>query len=332
MDVGLALPQFDYSVPGEDPLRWDTVLGWGVEAERLGFGSVWLADHLFLSVEKYGAPPGEHFGYDPLLALAAIARRTTTVRLGTLVVCTQLRPPTVLAKSVTTLDVLSSGRVVLGMGAGWYEPEYVAAGIPFERPATRLAQLAEAIQVVRGMCGGGPFSFEGEHCSANHAHCRPASVQQPSPPIWVGGRGDRLLEVAARHADGWNVVWRMTIEEWAARSKVADAACEALGRDPSTLTRSVGLYALVGEDERDLRRRFARLQEVSLPGVVDGASLDDFRRGHLVGTVEQVREQVAGWEDAGVASLVLGAGVVPFAIAAADDVELLALACSLAPG
>ena len=329
MDVGLALPQFDYSVPDEDPLRWDTVCGWAVEAERLGFDSVWLADHLFLSVEKYGAPPGEHFGYDPLVALAAIARRTTTVRLGTLVVCTQLRPPTVLAKSVTTLDVLSTGRVVLGMGAGWYEPEFEAAGVPFERPGVRLAQLAEAVQVVRGMCGGGPFSFDGEHYAANHAYCRPPSVQQPSPPIWIGGRGDRLLDLAARHADGWNTVWRMTPDEWSARSKVADAACERLGRDPATLTRSIGLYALVGEDDADLRRRFDRLRAASPPGVVDGTSLDEFRRGHLAGTVEQVREQVEAWEAAGVASLVVGAGVVPFAVTSGDDVAMIASACTL---
>jgi probable F420-dependent oxidoreductase len=329
MDVGLALPQFDYSVPGEDPLQWETVIGWAARAEQLGFDSVWLADHLFLSVEKYGAPPGRHFGYDPLVALAAIARRTTRVRLGTLVLCSQLRPPTVLAKAIATLDVLSSGRVVLGMGAGWYEPEFDAAGIPFHRPAVRLAELAEAIQVVRGMCAGGPFSFEGDHVVANHAHCRPASVQQPSPPIWVGGRGDRLIEVAARHADGWNTVWRMTLDEWRARSAVADEACDRLGRDPTTLGRSIGLYTLVGEDERDLRRRFDRLQAVSPPGVVDGSSLDDFRHGHLVGTVEQVADQLDAWRAAGVASLVVGAGVVPFAVAAPDDVEMVAAACTI---
>lgn len=329
MDVGLALPQFDYSVPGESPLRWDTVLHAATEAERLGFTSVWLADHLFLAIDKYGAAPGAHGGFDPLIALAGIARRTTTVRLGTLVVCSQLRPATLLAKELATLDVLSSGRVIAGLGAGWYEDEFRAAGIAFERPGVRLAQLAETVQVVRGMCGGGPFSFDGDHAVANHAYCRPASLQRPSPPIWVGGRGDRLVELCARHADCWNTVWRLTIDAWQARSADADRACEALGRDPSTLARSVGLYTLVGEDEADLRRRFELLRAESPRGVIGTATLDDWREGHLVGTIDQVREQLGGWEAAGVSTLVAGAGSVPFALRSLDDVEMVAAACTL---
>lgn len=329
MEVGLALPQYDYSVPGEAPLRWDTVAEWAARAEALGFDSVWLADHLFLAIDKYGAPPGGHFGFDPLVGLAAIARLTGRVRLGTLVLCTQLRPATVLAKMLASLDVVSGGRVIAGLGAGWFEPEFAAAGIPFERPGVRLAQLAEALQVVRGLCGGGPFNFDGTHSSAAHARCLPASPQQPSPSLWVGGRGDRLLELAARHADGWNTVWAWTREAWRAKAATLDAACERLGRDPATVARSVGLYALVGEDEADLRRRWARLQRVSPPGVVDGLSLDEWREGRLVGTVAQVREQLAAWEAEGVSHLVVGAGAVPFALASPDDVEMVATACRL---
>lgn len=330
MQVGLALPQYDYSTPAGTPLPWSTVVAATERAEACGFHSVWLADHLFMDIDKYGAPPGHHFGYDPLVALASLARRTTRVRLGTLVVCTQLRPPTVLAKALSTLDVLSAGRLVVGMGAGWNEPAYVAAGVPFERPGVRLAQLAEAIQIVRGMCGGGPFSFDGDHYTANHANCRPPSLQQPSPPIWVGGRGDRLLDVCARHADGWNTVWTWTLADWRARSSVADAACERLGRDPATLTRSVGLYALVGDDERDLQRRWRRVREATPPGVVGDLDVDGWRDGHLVGTVDHVREQVAAWADAGVDELVVSPAALPFALASLDDVDALAAGCSLA--
>lgn len=325
MDVGLALPQYDYSPRNE----WSDVLAAATRAERAGFHSVWLADHLFMDIDKYGAPPGHHFGYDPLVALGAIARRTERVRLGTLVICSQLRPPTVLAKSLTTLDVLSAGRLVVGMGAGWNAPEYDVAGVAFERPGIRLAQLAEAVQIVRGMCGGGPFSFDGEHYTANHANCRPPSVQQPSPPIVVGGRGDRLLDLCARHADGWNTVWTWTLDEWRARSAFADGACERLGRDPSTLTRSVGLYALVGDDARDLRRRFDRVRDATPPGVLDGVDVDAWRDGHLVGTVDEVREQVAAWADAGVDELIVSPAALPFALASLDDVDALAAGCSL---
>src|SRR5437660_5435364 len=148
MDIGLALPQFDFSVPGEQPLRWATVRHWATRAEALGFHSVWLADHLFFSIEKYGGPRREHGGFDPVVVLGALARATSRVRLGTLVLCAQLRPPAVLAKALATVDVVSNGRLTVGLGAGWYEPEYVAAGIAFERPGVRLAQLAEVVQIV----------------------------------------------------------------------------------------------------------------------------------------------------------------------------------------
>lgn len=328
MDIGLALPQYDFSVPGESPLAWATLLGWAERAEAVGFGSVWLSDHLFLDVSRYGAPPGDSGCFDPLVTLAAIARRTRTVGLGTLTLCGPLRPATVLAKALATLDVVSAGRLIVGLGAGWYEPEMVAAGLTLERPGTRLAHLAETVQVVRGMFGGGPFSFDGRFERADQARCQPRPAQRPAPPIWVGGKGDRLVELAGRYADGWNTAWIWTPEAWAAKAARLDAACEDAKRDPASVTRSVGLYALAGEDEADLARRYRRLQELS-PGVLDGVELSTWRVGRLVGTVEQVAEQVHRWESLGVSSLVLSAGAMPFALASGEDVELLAHACRL---
>lgn len=327
MEIGLALPQYDFSVPGESPLRWETLLGWAERAEALGFGSVWLSDHLTLDIGRYGAPPGEHGCFDPVVALAAIARRTSTVRLGTLTMCAPLRPATVLAKALVTLDVVSRGRLTVGLGAGWYEPDLVAARQRLERPGVRLAHLAESVQVVRGMFGGGPFTFDGTYERAERARCTPRPVQRPTPPIWVGGKGDRLIELAGRYADGWNAAWIWSPEAWSERSSLLDDACERAGRDPAAVARSVGLYALVGEDEADLSRRYERLRELSPRGVLDGVDLADWRRGRLVGTVDQVRDQVLRWQTLGVDSLVLNAGAVPFAVGAADDVSLLAEAC-----
>jgi probable F420-dependent oxidoreductase len=329
MDIGLALPQYDFSVPGESPLRWATLLGWAQRAEALGFDSVWLSDHLFLDIARYGAPAGDHGCFDPLVAFAAIARCTSSVRLGTLTLCMPLRPATVLAKALATLDVVSGGRLIAGLGAGWYEPELAAAGLEPERPGVRLARLGESVQVVRGMFAGGPFSFDGVHERAVEARCLPRPLQRPAPPIWVGGKGERLVELAGRLADGWNTAWIWTPEAWAARAASLDAACERAGRDPASVTRSIGLYALAGEDEADLARRFRRLQELSPPGVLDGIGLADWRVGRLVGTVDQVAEQVQQWASVGVSSLILTAGAVPFALAAPDDVELLAEACRL---
>lgn len=327
MDLGLALPQYDFSVPGESPLRWETLLGWAERAERLGFDSVWLSDHLFLDISRYGAAPGEHGCFDPLVALGAIARRTASVRLGTLTLCAPLRTATVLAKALATLDVVSGGRLTIGLGAGWYEPELVAAGLTLEAPGARLARLAEHVQVLRGMFGGGPYSFDGRYERADRARCQPRPLQRPAPPIWVGGKGDRLLGLAGTYADGWNTAWRWSMAAWAERAAVLDQACERAGRDPASVTRSLGLYALAGEDERDLARRFERLRALSPPGVMDRATLADWRQGRLVGTVEQVAEAVAEWAQLGVSSLILNAGAVPFALAAGDDVELLVGAC-----
>jgi probable F420-dependent oxidoreductase len=329
MRVGLALPQFDWSVAGESPLRWETVVEWARHAEGLGFDSLWLADHLFLDLGRYGGSTEPGGAIDPLPALAALARVTTRPRLGTLVLCAPLRPPSVLAKALATLDVISDGRLVAGVGAGWYEPEFAAAGIPFLPAGRRLVQLAEAIQVLRGMFGGGPFTFEGRYWSVTEAPCLPLPVQRPHPPIWVGGRGDALLRLVARHADGWNTVWRWTPGHYRGRLDVLHQACEKVGRDPNTVTRSLGLTTLVGEDERDLRRRFDRFVARAPAGVVDGASFDEWRQGRLVGTVEQVREQLAGWAELGVAELIVGAGAVPFAVTDLDDLEMVAQACSL---
>lgn len=331
MEIGLALPQFDFSVPGEYPLEWATVVETARRAEAAGFHSVWLADHLFFDITGYGGPPGRHESFDPLVALAALARETTRVRLGTLTICAPLRPASVLAKALASLDVLSGGRLVLGIGAGWYAPEFAAAGLPFPPPAERLAGLAETIQVLRGMFTGGPFTFDGEHHRTEDACCLPPPTQTGGPPILVGGSGDRLLELVARHADGWNTVWAYTPDTYSARSSVLEEACERVGRDPLSVTRSLGLYCLVGEDEGDLNRRYQRLHQLSPPGVLEGVSLSEWRRDKLVGTVEQVRAQIDEWAALGVSSLVACVGAMPFTLTSPDDVEMLATACRLRP-
>ncbi len=331
MRIGLALPQFDFSVPGESPLQWATVRDWAVRAEGLGFESLWLADHLFLEITRYGGRPGRHGAFDPLVTLGALARITSRVRLGTLVLCAPLRPPTVLAKALATVDVVSGGRLVVGLGAGWFEPEFTEAGLAMAGPAARLEYLAESCQVLAGMFGGGPFSYAGNYVRVAQARCLPVPVQRPRPPIWVGGKGDRLLELVARHADGWNAVWAWTPAAYRGRLSVLEAACARVGRDPASITRSLGLQALVGEDLADLERRFRRLCEVAPPGTMAEKTLEEWRQGRLVGTVEEVREQLGGWEALGVDTIIVGPGPLPFSVTGRDDVAMLAEACSLDP-
>jgi len=329
MDIGLALPQFDFSIPGERRLQWQTVCDWARKAEGLGFDDVWLADHLFWDVKKYGGPDETFDAYDPLAGLAAVARLTTNVRLGILVASVPLRPPSVLAKALSTLDVVSGGRLIAGLGAGNYEPELDAAGVGMESPRTRLERLEEAIDVLDGLFTGGPFTYTGRHYRTENARCLPRPVQQPRPPIWLGGKGDRLLDLCARRADGWNTVWVWTHDDYRERVDVLDRACERAGRDPSTVTRSVGLYTLVGEDHADLERRYEHMRTNSLPGVLDGITLAEWRQGRLVGTVDEVAEQLAAWEALGVGSLIVSVAAVPFSIVGDDAVDLVAAASSL---
>jgi alkanesulfonate monooxygenase SsuD/methylene tetrahydromethanopterin reductase-like flavin-dependent oxidoreductase (luciferase family) len=323
MQIGLALPQYDYSVPGERPLSYETIATHARAAQAAGYASVWLSDHLFLDLAKYGGSAERDGCYEPLVTLAALARDVPDVRLGTLVLLEALRPATVLAKAVATLDRVAGGRVDVGLGAGWYEPDYEAIGLAMPPPRERLTRLREAVEIVCGMLAGETVTYDGAHHRAAGAAALPPPVQQPRPRVFVGGKGDRLLRIVAEHADGWNTCWTWTVDAYRERLDVLARACEKIDRDPASVWRTLGLYALCGEDERDLARRFERLRGHT-PGVLDGVSLDDFRKGRLVGTIQQVREQAAEWEQLGVETLIVGAGAVPFQVGALDDVELLA--------
>ena len=323
MRIGLALPQYDYSVPGESPLRWETLLTHAQRADELGFDSLWLSDHLFLDIAKYGGSADPHGIYEPLVTLAALAGTVTRPRLGTLVACEALRPASVLAKALATLDRITGGRLDVGLGAGWYPPEYEAVGLDFPPPGQRLARLAEAVEVVRGLLGGGPFTFDGRYHRAENAVNRPSAQQEPRPPVFVGGKGDRLIQVAVEHADGWNTCWVWTPEAYRDRLDVVERSCEKVGRDPDTVWRSLGLYALAGEDHADVERRFARMCDLMPAGVVPQA-LDEWRTGRLVGTVDELRVQREEWDALGVETLVVGAGPLPFSVTTLDDMELLA--------
>jgi probable F420-dependent oxidoreductase len=304
-------------------LRWETLLAHAQRAEELGFDSLWLSDHLFLDIAKYGGTADPHGIYEPLVTLAALAHTVKRPRLGTLVACEALRPAAVLAKGLATHDRITGGRLDVGLGAGWYPPEYEAVGLDFPPPGERLARLAEAVQVVRGLLGGGPFTFDGRYHRAENAVNRPPALQDPRPPVFVGGKGDRLIQVAVEHADGWNTCWVWTPDAYRDRLDVVERSCDKVGRDPDTVWRSLGLYALAGEDHADLERRFARMRHLMPAGVVPG-SLDEWRAGRLVGTVDDLHAQREEWEALGVETLIVGAGPLPFSVSTLDDVELLA--------
>ncbi len=324
--VGLALPHYDYSFSPGRALDWPALVDAATRAEALGFDSIWISDHFFLDIARYGGPAGPRATLEPFTALAGLAALTERVRLGTLVACAPLRHPAIVAKMATTIDLVSGGRFDLGLGAGWFEPEFRAFGYPFGTVGERFRGLEEAVEAIAALFADeGPVSFEGSTVRLDGAFNHPPPVQAGGPPIWLGGKGgDRLLRLVARHAGGWNISWRSTPGAHAERAAALDRACEAVGRDPATARRSVGLYTLIGEDGRDLQARWLAMQEWAPGGSLDGVSLEDFAEDTLVGMPDVALSRLGAFAASGVEEVIVDAAHLPFAVHDWGQVELIA--------
>jgi probable F420-dependent oxidoreductase len=326
--LGLALPHYDFSFP-EPPEqgKQDTLgraLDYAERAEDLGFHQLWVSDHFWMDLARYGGPPGRQGTPECWTTLAAAAARTSRIRLGTLVLAAGLRPPTVLAKMAATLDRLAGGRLDLGLGAGWNADEFTENGLPFGPPRERLERLEETLGVLRALLAGPLGSFQGRWYRAENAPVVPGPLQRPWPPLWVGGRGDRLLGVVARAADGWNLVWSVDPDGYRQRCEVLAAACRRAGREPGEVRRSLGLATLVGRDADDLAERWRRLQAWAPGGALDQTSLADWAASRLVGTPDEILAQLRRWEDLGVEQVVCSFGNVPFSLFEDEQLELVA--------
>jgi probable F420-dependent oxidoreductase len=322
MRFGLTLPHYGFSLP-TGRIAFADAADWARRAEDLGFDSVWVSDHFFNSFARYGADPSPIASLEPLATLAGVAAVTDRVRLGTLVLCAAFRHPALLARAATSLDMLSGGRLELGLGAGWMAEEFDAFGYRFGSTGERFAILEETVEVLPQLFGGEAVTYDGPNVTLREAVLRPAPDRPPS--LWLGGKGGpRLLRLVARLADGWNVVWRMSPEAYAPKVSAVRAACEAEGRDPATFGLSVGLYSLMGEDEATSRAAFEH-GRAAAPG--DAMTSDDYeswRADTLSGTPEQVLERVAAFESLGVREIIVAPWVLPFAIHEPEQVELFA--------
>jgi F420-dependent oxidoreductase-like protein len=224
-------------------------------ADQLGFHSLWFIDHLIGASVNVNAPMLECW-----TLMSAIAETTERIRLGTLVLCNAFRPPSVLAKMAATLDVVSGGRLECAIGAGWYEREFRQYGFAFPSAGTRIAQLEEAIEVLKRMWTQDEASFQGTYYTIDGAINNPKPVQKPHPPLHIGGRGEkRMLRLVARHADVWNVSAGTTLEEYRHKVEVLERHCLDVGRDPAAIERSRQMIVVLcnGTDDRE-----AKLQEV----------------------------------------------------------------------
>jgi probable F420-dependent oxidoreductase len=236
--LGLNLPYVEGSMDGATP-RWTDIREMAVEAEAIGFDAVWVSDHL-----GFGDPDGAWSGaWESWTLLSALAVATSGVRLGTYVTAVPLRNPALLAKMAETLDEVSGGRVILGLGAGWNEPEFRAFGVPFER---RFDRFEEALRVVTSMLRTGRADLDGELVRATGARLDPRGPRPSGLPVMVGAAGPRMLRLTAELADEWNAGMRSP-EDLVPLLEALDAACRDAGRDPSTLARSAEILVETGE-------------------------------------------------------------------------------------
>jgi probable F420-dependent oxidoreductase len=325
MRIGLALPHYDFSFPGGGPVSFASVAEVAVRAEALGFHSVWVSDHFFASLARFGGPDEPQGSLEPLSTLAGLAMRTERVRLGTLVLGASFRHPAILVKSATAIDLLSGGRLELGIGAGWYEDEFRAFGYDFGTVGERFSVLEETVEVLDALLPGGPVDFDGKHFTLRQAYNHPVPAQSPRPPIWIGAKGgDRALRLAARHADGWNTAWRWMPKAYGARVARAHELCEEVGRDPATLRLSLGLYTILGENPADLVARWHRIQ-AWMPGrPFDLELVDTFAVDTLTGTPEQVLDKLAVFAGLGVEELIVCLAPVWFSLPDPSMLELFA--------
>jgi F420-dependent oxidoreductase-like protein len=277
MRFGLQLGGYGPSVHGN---HWDTVRAVVQACEASGFDSVWVADH-FMFPDK-NALDREVPVFDCMVMLGAIAAATTTIKLGQLVVGVPYRNPALLAKMCTTLDIVSHGRSIVGLGAAWHEPEFDAYGWPFPPVKERMEMLEEAIQIVDRMMTERPASFEGKHYQVKDAYNDPMPVQKPRPPMMIGGDGERVtLRLVAQYADFCNVFGDP--ETVRHKYDVLRKHCETVGRPYDEVTRSNHTGVLLGRDEAEVQRKRERYPK-----------FDD-----LIGTPETVVAAMQAYIDVG---------------------------------
>ncbi|MGQ9513840.1 MAG: TIGR03560 family F420-dependent LLM class oxidoreductase [Thermoproteota archaeon] len=233
--------------------------------EDIGFDSAWLMDHL-----TWG--PNDAV-LECWTTLSSLSRATSKIHLGPFFLCNSYRNPSLVAKMAATLDVISEGRLELGIGAGWKEDEYKAYGYPFRRPKERIAQLDEAASIIKLMWSGKQATYRGRYYTILNAVCKPMPVQPGGPRLWIGGGGEKLtLRVTAKHADACNFSGLSTsLETFRRKMEVLEYHCQAVGRNSSDIVKSVTLELILGKDEAEARQKernapFSRSPETRFVG------------------------------------------------------------------
>ena len=265
---------------------YDDLLRVARTAESSGYDAFFRSDH-FLKMGDGSGLPGPS---DAWITLAGLARETETIRLGTLVTSATFRHPGPLAIAVANVDQMSGGRVDFGLGAGWFDTEHAAYGIPFQPLGERFDRLEDQLEIITGLWrtpAGERFSFAGKHYQVTDSPALPKPVQPQGPPIVIGGAGaKRTPNLAARFASEFNIPFR-GIDDANGIFERVDAACRAIGRDPAGMVRSTAQVLCVGRDEAELAKRADAI----------GREVDELRHNGFGGTVAEVVDRIGAWRE-----------------------------------
>lgn len=283
-------------VEGQEGVSWEEWTALADACELAGLHGLFRSDHYLSVVGRQ-----ERASLDALTTLAGLAARTGRIRLGALVSPVTFRHPSVLVKSVATIDHISGGRVELGLGAGWNEAEHAAYGFPFPPLWTRMEMLEEQLELVHRQWSEGSATFEGRHYRLDECPALPKPLQQPHPPIIVGGSaGPRSVALAVRFADEYNTLLA-SVEDCADRKARLVEACERAGRDPDTLVMSLMATCVVGADRSEVLERVQRVLRVMGSGDEDPAAVLAERAARWVaGTPDEVVERLKALRGVGV--------------------------------
>jgi alkanesulfonate monooxygenase SsuD/methylene tetrahydromethanopterin reductase-like flavin-dependent oxidoreductase (luciferase family) len=279
MKIGYALMLGEHEET-EAPTPYAELRAMALQAEEAGLDSVWVYDHLL-----YRFPDQPTRGiWEGWSVLCGLAEATSRVELGTIVMCTAWRNPALQAKMAITADEVSNGRIILGLGAGWHQPEFEAFGYQFDHLAGRFD---ESMQIISPHLKEGKVDFSGKYYSAPNCEMRPRGPRPGGPPILIASKGERMLRLTAQYADQWNTAWLGRPALLAERRAALEAACEKVGRDPSTLEVTVGITTL-----------FPDLAPDAMPDEIDPDRA-------LTGTAEEMAAVFKEYEALGVAHLIL---------------------------
>lgn len=276
MGIGIMVPISDKSAFGGTP-RFSDMLAITQKADELGFDTAWFADHFIVRNDDVGELRGVWEGWTTLAGIAAATQR---INLGIFVTCVLFRNPGIIAKSAEMVDEISNGRLILGLGAGWHQPDFDMFGLPFDH---RVSRFEDAVNIISPLLRNGYADYQGHYYQANDAYNLPRGPRaaEGGPPILIGTKSPRMMRLTAQFADIWNSDWHHDAEEVVPMLAALDEACEAVGRDPKTLVRTAG-------------------SNIAMPGYLG------VRLNPITGSVEEMAEKIATFRDIGLRHYVAG--------------------------